>query len=193
MLILTVETRFMQRVRMGLVAIDLLRPLGFLGFQLAQAAGDLLVNVLYVLPLYGVGLWFAGPALAPPDLAAVGFGALSVALAFLIAFGLSYLIVQATFVLQSGYGVLFARAALHQVFSGLSAPLVMFPAPLRRVALWLPFHHEIETPVRIWLGQAPRAELPALMFAQAAWGVGLIALGELSFRAVMRRHQIQGG
>jgi ABC-2 type transport system permease protein len=89
--------------------------------------------------------------------------------------------------------VLFARAALHQVFSGLSAPLVMFPPPLRRVAAWLPFRHEIETPARLWLGQASLAEAPSLLLQQAAWGVGLVLAGELVFRAVMHRHQIQGG
>jgi ABC-2 type transport system permease protein len=192
-LILNVESRFLQRVRMGLVAGDLVRPLGFVFFQMAQATGDLMVNALYAVPIYAVGLTFAGSALYPASWLAALLGVVSVALAFLIGFGISYLIVQASFVLQSGYGVLFARAALHQVFSGLSAPLVMFPPPLRHVAEWLPFRHEIETPARIWLGQAPLAEAPRLLLTQAAWGVGLVVAGELIFRAVMHRHQIQGG
>jgi len=193
MLILNVESRFLQRVRMGLVAIDLVRPLGFVFVQLAQATGDLMVNAFYAVPIYVVGLAFAGPALYPASWLAAVLGSVSVALAFLVGFGVSYLIVQASFVLQSGYGVLFARAALHQVFSGLSAPLVMFPPPLRRVAAWLPFRHEIETPARLWLGQASLAEAPSLLLQQAAWGVGLVLAGELIFRAVMHRHQIQGG
>jgi len=120
-------------------------------------------------------------------------GLVSLGLGFLIGFGISYLMVQAAFLLQSGYGVFFARAAVHQIFSGLSAPLIMFPAGLRNAAEVLPFHHEIETPVRIWLGHATGREAGALLAAQAAWGVGLIVTGELIFRAVMRRHQIQGG
>jgi ABC-2 type transport system permease protein len=95
--------------------------------------------------------------------------------------------------LQSGYGIFFLRGALHQVFSGLSAPLVMFPPPLRAVAEALPFHHEIETPARLWLGLVPGREVPALLATQAAWAFGLILTGELIFSAVMRRHQIQGG
>jgi ABC-type uncharacterized transport system permease subunit len=57
----------------------------------------------------------------------------------------------------------------------------------------LPFHHEIETPARIWLGLVPWQEAPRLLAWQAAWGIGLILAGELIFGAVMRRHQIQGG
>jgi ABC-2 type transport system permease protein len=193
LMITSVESRFSQRVRMGLVTSDLVRPLGFLLVQLAQATGDLVVNALYALPIYVVGLAFGGPALFPASPVAAAIGVLSVGLAFLIAFGLSYLIVQASFVLQSGYGIFFARASLHQVFSGLSAPLVMFPAGLRAVAEWLPFRHEIETPARLWLGQAPLAEAPHLLCVQAAWGFGLVLAGELIFRAVMRHHQVQGG
>jgi ABC-2 type transport system permease protein len=192
-LAIAVEMRFLQRVRMGLVAGDLIRPLGFVFFQMAQAAGDVLVNTLYAVPIYLVGCWFVGSALLPVSAVAALLGLVSLGLGFLIGFGISYLMVQAAFLLQSGYGVFFARAAVHQIFSGLSAPLVMFPAGLRSAAEALPFHHEIETPVRIWLGHAQGYEAGSLLAAQAAWGVGLILAGELIFRAVMRRHQIQGG
>jgi ABC-2 type transport system permease protein len=192
-LTIAVETRFLQRVRMGLVAGDLIRPLGFVFFQLAQAAGDVLVNALYAVPIYLIGFWFVGGALLPASGLSAALGLVSVGLAFLIAFGVSYLMVQAAFLLQSGYGVFFARAAVHQIFSGLSAPLVMFPDGLRRTAELLPFHHEIETPVRIWLGQARGGEVLSLLAAQAAWGLGLVVAGDLIFRAVMHRHQIQGG
>jgi ABC-2 type transport system permease protein len=192
-LTLTLEMRFMQRVRMGLVVSDLLRPLGFLPFQMAQGVGDALVNFVFVVPVLAVGWWFLGPALLAPTLGSALLGVVSLVLAFVVSFGVSYLVVQAAFVLQSGYGVLFARAAFHQVFSGLAAPLVMFPEALRDVALALPFRHIIETPVRFWLGLVPADEAPGLFASQAAWGVGLLALGEAIFRAVMRRHQVQGG
>jgi ABC-2 type transport system permease protein len=192
-LTLSLEFRFMQRVRMGLIAVDLLRPLGFLAFQLAQGVGDALINLLFALPIALVGFWFVGGALLPPTPGAALLGLLSGGFAFLASFGVTYLIVQATFVLQSGYGILFARAALHNVFSGLAAPLVLFPPALGGVAAWLPFRHIVETPVLLWLGQVPDAAVPRLLFEQLAWGVGLCALGHVVFGAVMRRHQIQGG
>jgi len=193
LLVTSVELRFGQRLRMGLITGDLLRPLGFLGFQMAQAVGDVIVNAVYVVPLFAAGYGFVGQAILPAGALSVALTALSLSFAFLIAFGVSYLIVQAAFVLQSGYGVMFLRASLHQVFSGLSAPLIMFPRPLRVMAEALPFHHEIETPARIWLGLVPLHEVPRLLAYQAAWGTGLVLAGELIFGAVMRRHQVQGG
>jgi ABC-2 type transport system permease protein len=192
-LTLSLEFRFMQRVRMGLVVGDLLRPLGFLPFQMAQGLGDALVNVLFVVPIFGVGWWFVGPSMLAPSVANALFGVLSLVVAFVVSFGMSYLVVQAAFVLQSGYGVLFARAAFHQVFSGLAAPLVMFPQALGDAARMLPFRHIIETPVTIWLGLVPGDQIPHLLLGQLAWGVGLLVVAEAIFRAVMRHHQVQGG
>jgi ABC-2 type transport system permease protein len=192
-LTLSLEFRFMQRVRMGLVVGDLLRPLGFLPFQMAQGVGDALVNGLFVVPIFAVGWWFVGPSMLAASFGHALLGVMSLLIAFIVSFGMSYLVVQAAFVLQSGYGVLFARAAFHQVFSGLAAPLVMFPQALGDVANVLPFRHIIETPVRIWLGLVPSDEVLSLLLGQFAWGVGLLVVAEAVFRAVMRHHQVQGG
>ena len=192
-LTLSLEFRFIQRVRMGLVGIDLLRPLGFLPFQMAQGVGDALVNLVFVIPIFGVGLFFVGGALMPPTVGAALLGGVSLLLGFVVNFGVSYLIVQASFMLQSGYGVIFTRAALHQIFSGLAAPLVMFPDGLRMAATFLPFRHVVETPVVLWLGMADPSEAPLLLAEQAAWALSLLFVGELIFRSVMRRHQVQGG
>lgn len=190
---LTIEFRFMQRVRMGLVTTDLLRPIGFMPFQLAQAVGDAIVNLVFALPIGVVGGWFIGRGFLPPDWLSAFGGALSLSLSFLVSFAISYLIVQASFVLQSGYGILFARAALHQVFSGLAGPLVMFPEGLRAVAAFLPFRHTVETPALIWLGHTPLADVPGLLLQQALWAAFLLLLAGYMFNGVMRRHQVQGG
>lgn len=192
-LTLAVDWRVLQRVRMGLIATDVVRPLGFMAFQMAQAIGDLLVNVLFALPIFAVGLWFVGGGLLPPNPASALLGIVSGVLAFFVSFGITFLIVQAIFILHSGYGVVTAKVALHQVFSGLSAPLVMFPEGLRSVAEWLPFRHIIETPVSIWLGHAPKMAIPGLLVGQALWGLALMLAGSLIFGAVLKRHQVQGG
>jgi ABC-2 type transport system permease protein len=192
-LTLSVELRFMQRLRQGLITVDLIRPMGFLGVQMAQAVGDVVVNVILALPLVVVAAVVLGADVLPEHGHDVVLAAVSAVLAFAVQFGVSYLIVQATFVLQSGYGVMFTRLSLHQVFSGLAAPLVAFPAPLRAVASWLPFRHVIETPVLLWLGQVAPAEAARLLLMQAAWALALIGAGMALFGAALRRHEIQGG
>jgi ABC-2 type transport system permease protein len=193
LLSLQVENRFAQRLRQGLITSDLLRPLGFMPFQLAQAVGDVVMNLLFALPVYAAGYFFLGSDVLPRDASALTLGVVSVALALLVNFSISYLLVQLSFVTQTLYGVYFARAALHQAFSGVAAPLSTFPALLGVWASAMPFRHVIETPARILLGQAAPAEIPRLLLAQLAWGVGLLALSSAIFHSVLRRHQIQGG
>lgn len=192
-LTLSVEVRFMQRLRQGLITVDLVRPLGFAAVQMAQAVGDVVVNVVLAVPLVVAASAVLGADVVPDRGHDVVLAALSAVLAFAVQFGVSYVIVQATFVLQSGYGVHFTRIALHQVFSGLAAPLLVFPPPLRAVAAWLPFRHVIETPVLLWLGQEAPAEAARLLLAQAAWALALLGGGMALFSAALRRHEIQGG
>lgn len=190
---LQVEGRFGQRLRQGLITSDLLRPLGFMPFQLAQAVGDLVMNLIFALPVYAVGYFFLGHSVLPPTATALIFGVASALLALLVNFAISYLLVQVSFVTQTLYGVYFARAALHQAFSGVAAPLAMFPGPLAAWAAAMPFRHVIETPARILLGQARHSEIPGLLLGQAAWALGLLAVSAAIFHAVLKRHQIQGG
>jgi ABC-2 type transport system permease protein len=192
-LTLAMEARVGQRMRMGLITCDLLRPIGFTPFQFAQAIGDVIMNLLLVLPVYTLAWLVLGNAVLPADGAAFLLGTLSVVLAFLVNFGISYLIVQVGFVTQSFYGVLFTRISLHQVFSGLLAPLAMFPESLRDVAAFLPFRHVIETPARLWLGHVPASEIAPLLALQALWGLGLLLVSTSALSAALKRHQIQGG
>lgn len=190
---LQVEGRFGQRLRQGLIASDLLRPLGFLPFQLAQAVGDLAMNLVFALPVYAAGYFFLGEGVLPPNALALALGGVSVVLALLVNFAISYLLVQLSFVTQTLYGIYFARAALHQAFSGVAAPIAMFPGALAMWAGALPFRHVIETPARIFLGQAEYSEISGLLLGQAAWALGLLAVSSAVFHSVLKRHQIQGG
>ena len=129
----------------------------------------------------------------PHGAAALAAFFVSVLLSFVILFAVSYIFVQASFVTYSGYGVFVARNALQQTFSGLSAPLILFPSRLRSVAEWLPFRHTIHTPVSIYLGWLSGAQVWRALAAQAAWAIVLLALGRFLLGRALRRFEIQGG
>lgn len=190
---LSIEFRFGQRVRQGLIANDLLRPLGFLPFQLAQAAGDALANLLFALPIYLLGLMFVGHSALPASGACAALGALSLALAFLINFGLSYVLIEVALVTHTTYGTVTARLALHQAFSGVAAPLALFPAALRDIALYLPFRDIVATPAQIWIGLQPASVVAEALVRQACWATALFIIGSVSLRPALVRHQLQGG
>jgi ABC-2 type transport system permease protein len=111
----------------------------------------------------------------------------------LLNFAIGYLAAQSLFLTLHYYGVTQSRTALHYAFSGLAAPLALFPPGLKSAASALPFRHVIETPVLIGLGMVPRAAVPGLLLQQVAWAGGLLALAAVLFQEWFKRHQLQGG
>lgn len=190
---LGVEWRVGQRIRQGLIATDLLRPVDFQLTQLVQALADLALNVTMVLPFLGLAYALWGRAALPHDgWSLLAFGA-SAFFGLLIQFSVAYIFVQTAFITFSNYGVFVARAALQLTFAGISAPLALFPPALRRVAEYLPFCHTIHTPVAIYLGAIPLGQVPLLLAVQAAWALGLLLLGRALLQLSLRYLEIQGG
>jgi ABC-2 type transport system permease protein len=191
--IMNVESRVGHRIRLGLVATDLLRPVDFQATQAAQALGDGFFNLLLMLPLFGLAYAIWGEVALPDSPVALAAFALSVLLSLAILFAVSFIFVQATFISNSGYGVFMARSAMQLTFSGLSAPLVLFPDTLRRISEFLPFHHTIHTPAAIYLGWIEGAAIVPALAAQLAWALGLIVLGRWLLGVALPRFEIQGG
>jgi ABC-type uncharacterized transport system permease subunit len=114
-------------------------------------------------------------------------------LALLIHFALSFIFVQAAFVTFSNYGIFVAKSALQQAFSGLSAPLALFPPSLREVAEYLPFCHTVHSPVSIYLGSISGAAVGHVLAVQVAWALGLLLTGRAILSLSLRYLEIQGG
>jgi ABC-2 type transport system permease protein len=190
---MSVESRVGQRIRTGMIATDLLKPVDFQLAQASQALSDGLFNVFLCLPIGFVAYLALGQGVFPASgWALLGFMA-SAGLSFLIMFSLSFLFVQAAFFTYSGYGIFAARTALQQTFSGLSAPLVMFPAWLRATSEWLPFRHTIHSPISIYLGWTRGTAIWHTLGQQVLWALLLFGLGRWTFTYALRRLEIQGG
>jgi ABC-2 type transport system permease protein len=188
-----VESRVGQRIRMGLVATDLLKPVDFQLLQLTQALADLLMNVTVALPFIALSFALWGQAALPASPSAFAAFILSAALAFVIQFSVSFIFVQSAFFTFSNYGVFFARNALQLTFAGISAPLALFPPALRTIAEYLPFCHCIHTPISVYLGTISGPALWHALAVQAAWAVGTLVTGRALLHYSLLHLEIQGG
>jgi ABC-2 type transport system permease protein len=190
---MSIELRMGNRIRLGLIATDLLKPIDFQLSQAFQAFSDGLFNLALGLGVFAVAAAFLGRGLLPASpLAALAFP-VSFALAYAVQFGICFLFGLGAFFTYSHYGIATSRNALHQTFSGAVAPVFLFPAPLQAAATWLPFWNVIFTPVSIYLGYVRGAGILAALARQLAWAVGLTALGAWALRRALRRLDIQGG
>ncbi len=182
-----------DRIREGLIATDLLKPVDYAWLFFWQSLSDVVFQSVFALAVVGVAWAALGRAMAPASGAAALEAGVSLGLAFFIQFHLGFLFIQGIFATHSNYGPFTTRMFLHTAFSGIFAPIDLYPRLLGAFARWLPFRHVVYTPCAIWLGRVAGAGAWRALASQAAWGLGLMAVSRLSFHLIRRHLTIQGG
>jgi len=190
---MNVENRVGQRIRMGLIATDLLKPVDFQTAQAVQALADGLFNSTLGVCVFACSYLLLGPSILPASPSALGAFAVSLLLAFLIHYGICFLFIQGAFFVNNGYGIFAARFALHQTFSGLSAPLTLYPPVLKTLGAWLPFQHVIYTPISIYTGALQGQAVFLALGRQALWALALFLGGKFLMTKALKQFEVQGG
>lgn len=181
------------RIRSGQVATDLLKPMDFQWLYFASTLADVVIQLGLGAAVLVLASFFLEQAPLPLDPARLAVFALSVCLGILVAYGATFLVALSTFITHNGYGAFYIRLMSHLAFSGVFAPLSLYPDKLRAVAQVLPFHCVIYTPVALVQGLEPLSRAPQLLMEQAAWAAGLLLLGQVAYRRIMSNLSIQGG
>lgn len=158
-----------RRIHEGQIALDLARPVPFLGQLLAQQVGATAGALPFV--ALSVPLAYVFGNLAPPASpgAAIAYLA-SLVLAYLIAtlIGLLMGLVAFWTVQSLGVGVIYEFAT--QFFGGALVPLIFFPPFLRILTDVLPFQTQVFIPVSIYVGATSEpAEIASALGLQLIW------------------------
>lgn len=181
------------RIRSGDIATDLARPIDpmryWLGFDLGRATYQLIYRGV---PPFLVGALFFELRLPSHPLVWLAFVA-SVTLAVVASFGFRFAYNVLTFWLGDIRGIGLLALVIATLFSGFLVPLTFFPDWLETVARALPFAAMIQTPVDVFLRTVTGTELISALAGQAAWALGLLAIGRGLLSLGARRVVIQGG
>lgn len=182
-----------RRVRLGLIATDLLKPVDFQWLYFTLSLGQMLPQAVLACG-FAAAAFLLFPIAPPAGLAAQPLLCLlSLVLAAAIQYAVCYIFALGCFVSHFNYGVYFLRLSSHFAFSGMMAPLAVFPPAMRTIAEWLPFRHVLHTPAVLLLGWETGGEALRLLGQQAAWAVGLLILGRALFAWILHKLAIQGG
>jgi ABC-2 type transport system permease protein len=182
-----------ERIRTGDVAIDLYRPVSFLGWWLAGDLG----RAAYHLLTRGLAPTVIGFALfdlrAPAGpVAALGF-LVAVLLAVVVSFGIRMLVAASAFWLLDAAGLRSLMIVLSTFFSGLAVPLVLFRGATRDVVMALPWAAFVQVPADIWLGHREGAEVLSGLAFEAGWAAALLLACGGVLRLATRKVVFQGG
>ncbi len=181
-----------QRVREGTVAMDLLRPLGFLHQVIACQVGGTAV----LLPFALVGLPFAvlaGGAVGPASALAAGEYVIALLVGWAVATLLQAVVGMLAFWTLEVSGPFMIYTAISQFLAGALVPLWFMPEWLRETASVLPFQASSYAPVAIYLGRVQGSGAWVLIGQQVGWAVVVWVILRLVWRRVFRRVTIQGG
>jgi ABC-2 type transport system permease protein len=181
-----------ERVREGLVAQELARPVPFLvqmvGYQVGDTGAGLPFIALALPAAYFVG-GLLPPASAPTALLYLA----SVLLGWLVVVMTGLVIGIISFWTTEVGGFMTIHAFVSRFFAGAFVPLALMPGWLRGVADVLPFRAQAEIPLSIYLGRATGADVPALMALQVLWVLGLFAVARVLWGMAVRRVVVYGG
>lgn len=182
-----------ERIRTGDVAVDLYRPVNLVGWYLASDLGRAAFHFLTRgLGPTVLGLLLFHIALPGTPEAALGF-LLSLVLAIVTSFGIRFLVAGSAFWLLDQAGVKMLSGVFAIFFSGMALPLVIFPEPLRSIALALPWASYLQTPADIWLGKDTGTEILTALGVQALWVLLLLSACQTLLSAATRKVVVQGG
>ena len=183
----------MNSIYTGAVASDLLKPMGYFSFWLAQDLGRALAQ----LALRGFSMMVAYAILIgisiPHGISQWTALIVSLGLAWLLSFSWRFL------VNLSGFWTPDARAigrfgfVLLYFVTGFLMPLRFFPDWFVRICDYTPFPHMVNSVVEIYLGVLTGPQVAVVLVKQAAWAIFLIVICQLTLKYGVRRLVIQGG
>jgi ABC-2 type transport system permease protein len=182
-----------ERIRTGDVAIDLYRPVNLLGWYLAADLG----RAAYHFLARGLGPtvvgWLLFDIRLPGSPATAVLFLVSMVLAVVTSFAIRFLVACSAFWLLDQSGLKLLSGACAIFFSGMALPLVIFPEPLRTIALALPWASYLQTPADIWLGKLEGVDLLLGLGQQVGWIAVLVLAAGAVLRLATRKVVVQGG
>jgi len=179
-----------RRVRLGTIAAELARPVDLQLSLFFEGLGEATFALLAVsAPVFAVLVWAGAVVLPSPG--ALHWFLLSLLLAYLVTYALSFAVGLVSFWTGNGMGLADFLEAGVFLFSGILVPLDFFPGPVRALARALPFQAIYHLPMSILTGRA--GSFGGALAMQAGWAVLLIWAGRVVWRRARPFLVVQGG
>jgi ABC-2 type transport system permease protein len=133
------------------------------------------MNIIWqMIPVFAIGFVFFGLEIAPAFNLITFF--ISIIFAFLIYFGMTFLLGLSAFWLKKITGLRRIRRVFLGFLGGSFVPLTLFPDWAQQLLHYLPFESTRFVPITIYLGTLSNAEVIRALFVQIIWIAILYAI-----------------
>ena len=175
-------------VRSGTLSPQLLRPVNPLVYNLFETLAAIPWRRLVLIPLVGGLVAWRPEVVFTPVWWRVPLFAVSILLAFAVAWLVQALFGVLAFWFDQAIGIFSVHFALWSFFSGYIIPMTLLPDGVAQLARWLPFYSSLGAPVDVLLGRAGVPEIAAQLF----WVVALAGLLNVAWTRGIRRYGAVG-
>jgi len=179
-------------VRDGSIAYPLSRPLNFVSYFHAFAAGKWLAFFQYYVLVLWLASWLVFP-LQGLTTVSVLLGVLSLLLGFCVMQGIDLLCCAVIIRLKEPGGAYNVKRFGFLLISGGIVPLDLLPWGLGNLLRHLPFSSVIYVPTAIFTSRAPLSQVPVMLLEQLVWASLLGVASVAAWTSVRKHGEIQGG
>lgn len=179
-------------IRTGQINKELLNPLTYFEYYFGMNLGELAFAVVIGIATFIICGIFWKLAL-PVSFLNFILCIFIIILGIPITFFIQMIVGTIGFYTNSIWGMQIFRKAVIQIFSGIVAPISLFPLWFQEISNFLPFKELIYTPINIWLGQVDYSEILFVIIKQIIWGVILYIMAKKFFNHAIKNITINGG
>lgn len=179
-------------IRNGQINKELLNPISYFNYYFGINLGELAFATVIGLAVFILCSFFWELTL-PASIINFGLCIFIILLGIPITFFIQMIIGTMGFYTNSIWGMQILRKATIQIFSGIIAPISLFPFWFQELSKWLPFKELIYTPVNIWLGNITINEIFFIIGKQLIWGILLYFVATIFFHHAVKNITINGG
>lgn len=187
------ERKISEKVLDGSIATDLSKPLNFQDRSLFEMFGYASIEAVIAVVIATIAAFLLCDITKIITIERVGLLTISLIMAFMVKFGITYIAGLCCFYTSNGYGVVFLRQVITDIFSGAMLPLSFYPIWFQNVAGVLPFQSSVYVPTQLFLGRLTGQDAVIALLGQLIWIIALWIIGRMFFKYAVRKITIQGG
>src|SRR5437667_7410256 len=188
------EWQIAADIREGQINALLTKPMSYLTYRFSIfLSGRLVYSFVTLPPIALIFVYFRGYIVLPTDPVIYAFTAVSILMAALIQFFITYSLAMMAFWILEISTIVFIVYSFEYFLGGQMFPIDIMPSAVQAVMKWLPFYYELFCPVAIFLGRLNGADLIHALAMQAGWLFLTWFWAYFLWKRRLRHYQAVGG
>ena len=181
-----------RAIREGEILRELLNPISYFTYYFGIRIGELGESGLVGILTFGIcAVLFS--ILLPQSLFNLLFFIIIVFLSVITVYFFEIILGMTAFYTDSVWGIEILKRSILNIFSGMIAPVSLFPEWLQKISNILPFKDFVYTPINIYFGNLSNLEIIGVILKLCVWIIIFYIIAKIIFKRAIKNITINGG